>query len=52
MTSVARELGRSDAEALEAASRRAIVARFGKVFGYRDIEVVADLPGPHASAEI
>jgi len=51
MTSVARELGRSDAEELEAASRRAIVARFGKVFGYRAIELVADLPGPRASAE-
>ena len=52
MTSVARELGRSDAEELEAASRRAIVSWFGKVFGYRDIELVADLPGPHASAEV
>jgi lipoyl(octanoyl) transferase len=51
MTNVARELGRSDAEALEAATRRAIVARFGKVFGYREIEPVADLPGPRASAE-
>src|SRR5262249_19279053 len=42
MTSVARELGRSDAVALEAASRQAIVAAFREGFGYEQTDVVAE----------
>ena len=34
MTSVARELGRADAEALWDEARRAVVTAFGKTFGY------------------
>jgi len=41
MTSVAVELGRSDAVALWAETRGEVVEAFADVFGYRDVEVVA-----------
>jgi lipoyl(octanoyl) transferase len=50
MTSVARELGRSDAAALEAETRAAVVDGFATTFGYVGVDETSGLTGASAAA--
>lgn len=49
MTSVARELGRTDAGALEAATRSAVVDGFAETFGYAEVGAATGAPGAQAA---
>lgn len=50
MTSVARELGRNDAPALEAETRAAVVDGFATTFGYSAVDEASGLTGVSAAA--